>query len=151
MRLKYFSVGLVCVSVIFSGCASTAHFNNTPVEESEFYKDLDYLSSKYSDVDEYDRLFASPKSAPSKDELVRMWGEPHTEKRWGAYGFHMALGAWAAATALPLGILIWFAQPYPSESYVWVKGDYSISAIGRNDFLAGYEKRIHSWDWEKNK
>lgn len=150
MVLKYISVVLICSSLILNGCASTAHFNNTPVEESEFYKDLDYLRAKYSDIDEYDRTIASPKSAPTKNELDEMWGEPKTEKYWGAHLFFSALAAWNVAMGYPLFLLVFVGTPTPSENYVWEKGDYSISATGRNDLMVGYEKRIHSWEWKKN-
>lgn len=48
----------------------------------------------------------------------------------------------------PVFLLVVAMQPIPSEEYIWEKGNYRISAVGRNDALVKYENRIINWEWE---
>ena len=143
---------LLLSSFMLGGCATKAHFSNTPVNNAEFTKSMTVLEHDYSDIKEYDRFFASPSEAPTLQELEELWGKSTTEKRWGVYALNIALGAGLVATGVltyPFLAAIFVLNPTPPEEYVWKKGNYEIVATGRNDALVGYEKRIHSWEWEE--
>ena len=150
MKRINLSLLIVLTSLILSGCATKAHFNNTPTSDSEFTKSLPTLEQEYSDIKEFDRLFASPEEAPKAQELKDLWGEPKTEKRWGLYSLGLAIGAGIVAMGYwPLAVIAIAFNPTPPEKYAWEKGNYEITATGRNDAWVGYEKRIHSWEWEE--
>lgn len=153
--IKINSVILVMASLLMlGGCATTAHFSSTPIAEPEFSKELADLKHRYADIEKYDRFFAGPASAPAKDELVQLWGEPVTRKKWGefALGLGMSIGLVASGyvsfPVLAFVVLIDGAA-MPREEYVWQKGDYEVIAHGRRGALTRYEKRIHNWKWEK--
>lgn len=150
-KLKYkliavFGVLLVC------GCASTSNFDNTPIEEAEFHKSYSQLKKDYSDIEMYERTFSSPsKSAPKKD-LEELWGEAHTEKKWGEFLFGTGVGLGLVASgymSFPLFALVYSIYPMPSEEYTWEKGNFLITAHGRRDAYVRYEPRIHNWEWKE--
>ncbi|MFZ5522828.1 MAG: hypothetical protein ACOY9D_01925 [Pseudomonadota bacterium] len=142
----------ICLLSI-GGCATTAEFNSTPKNASEFTKEKSYLVSNYSDIVKYDRTFASPEDAPPVQKLEKIWGEPNKiEKRWGDFVLGFGLGVGLVSTgylSYPLLAVVYIMNPYPQEKYVWNKGDYEVTAFGRSEVLTRYEKRIHSWKWKK--
>ena len=139
------------IIILSSGCASTAHFNNTPVDEAEFYKDRAYLEKKYPDIDKYDRMLAPTRESPPLSELETKWGQP-TEKhtRWDFYalGWMAEIGFVASGYLTPFVLGVNVIAPFPGEKYIWEKGIYKITAYSNRDMVGGYEKRMHSWEWE---
>jgi len=135
-----------------SGCSTTQSFSNTPVESIEFTKNIANLEQNYSDIEKYDRTFASPSAAPRKHDLERLWGEPETKKKWGEFLFSLGLGIGltsAGYLTYPLFAAVYILNPSPKEEYIWKKGNYEIVANGRSGALVKYEKRIHNWEWEE--
>lgn len=146
-------IGMLISLLTMGGCATTAEFNSTPKETSEFSKEKSYLESRYADIDKYDRTFASPADAPPVQKLGEIWGEPdRKEKRWGEFIFSFGIGVGFVATgylSYPLLAVFFIMDPYPQENYVWSKGDCEVTAFGRSEIFTRYEKRIHKWKWRK--
>jgi len=138
-----------------SGCASIAHFDNTPTGAEEFLKDKSYLETHYTDIPKYDRVFASARNSPTLSELKDKWGEPNEQhKQWAGYavGVMGEIGLVVSGyLAVPYAAAVNVMLPFPQETYVWEKGNYTITAFGVRGAMSRYEKRIHSWNWqEKN-
>lgn len=137
---------------MLSGCSTTANFSHTPSDSSEFKKDISELKRNYSDIEEYDRMFASPETAPTKDDLEKLWGTPATRKNWGVFAlnFGLCVGLVSAGyLTYPVMAAVYLMNPIPTEEYVWEKGNYQIVAQGRSDAFVRYEKRIHRWEWKE--
>ena len=49
----------------------------------------------------------------------------------------------------PFLAIVYIMHPYPQKTYMWTKGNYQVTAIGRSELLTRYEERIHRWEWEK--
>jgi hypothetical protein len=144
-------MGLACF--VLGGCASTANFSNTPKEASAFTKSRAELERDYSDIQKYDRVFASPTDSPSAEELVKLWGEPSAKRRyWGGYalGFGAGLALVAAGYATyPVIAVAYLISPRSAEEYIWQKGNYEIAAVSRGDAVVRYEQRISRWKWKE--
>jgi hypothetical protein len=136
------------IVLIFSGCASKANFSHTPVKQADFLKPIETLKQEYSDIEEYDRFFASPEEAARLEELEKMWGEPKKEVRWIEYGLGLGLITACTLFLYPICAISLVFQPMPREDYVWEKGDYTITAFSRNGIYVKYEDRIHNWEWK---
>lgn len=153
-QMRWLALTIVCLSTFMSGCSTTANFARTPVESTEFTKSLDDLKKAYSDIEKYDRTFASPASAPREKDLEGVWGEPTVKKKWGEFltGLGLLTGMAAAGwVSYPIIAALYLNDPVPREEYTWNKGNYEITAAGRSDAFVLYEKRIHKWKWnEKN-
>ena len=146
-------IGILISLLAMGGCATTAEFNNTPKEASEFSKEKSYLESHYSDIDKYDRTFAPPTDAPPIHKLEEMWGEPNKkEKRWGEFIFSIGVGIGMVAAgyvSYPVLAVFYVMVPYPQEKYIWNKGNYEVTAFGRSDIFTRYEERMHRWKWKR--
>ncbi len=139
---------------LLNGCATKANFNNTPTNNLEFQKDIKILKGNYSDIEKYDRFFASPTNAPEITELKKLWGNPREERRWGSYALGVALFIGCSAIGLfPYSYIVFpiVLMPTPSKNYIWEKGKYQIVAHGRDDIFVGYDERVHNWTWEEKK
>lgn len=144
---------IVISSFVLSGCASKANFNHTPVHESEFKKNIGVLEAEYSDIEKYDRIFASPTDVPKLEELEKKWGKAETEMQWTHSFINIGMMAGFAVSGLvsvPIAVGIGLFTAIPHEKYTWQKGDYKIVAYGRSELFYGFEKRVARWEWEKN-
>ena len=154
-KFKLISFFLVFSFLLSSGCSTTQTFSHTPVNNQDFTKSLSTLKQEYSDIEKFDRTFGSPASAPTKQSLEKLWGTPDkTKKDWLSYAFGFGLGAgltYIGFFTVPLFGAITLLAPTPREDYIWQKGNYEITAIGRSDALVKYEDRIHSWEWKNLK
>ena len=138
------------VSLLFSGCSSKANFAHTPTKQADFTKPMETLKQEYSDIEEYDRIFASPKNAPKLAELEEKWGEPEKTTQWLGFGFSIGVLIACAVVVSPAMLTLYLLNPMPSEQYTWKKGNYTINAQGRKGAFVRYEETIGSWEWESN-
>lgn len=146
--LKNIVLLLIILTLLLNGCASKVNFAHTPVKEKEFTRDMKSLQEEYSDINEYDRIFAGPQNAPTLKELTKKWGKPEVNTRWVEYGFGTSVLVACAIFINPLCLVGVALQPRPLETYVWEKGHYTINAVGVRGMLVKYEDRIYSWEWE---
>jgi len=100
----------------------------------------------------YESWFCYPENSPNVSELISAWGEPEKiKKRWIEYGLSLSLLLFLGTLDdypneyLPL---VFAFSPLPKETYTWNKGNYEITAIGRNDAWVKYQKRMCKWKWK---
>ena len=138
------------VSLIFNGCASKVNFAHTPVSQADFTKPMKTLKQEYSDIEEYDRIFASPQNTPELSELKSLWGEPEENTKWTEYILGNTLVVALAVVVNPIMLGVIVLNPLPRKEYVWHKGNYTIEIIERKGLLVGYDDRVNSWNWKQN-
>ena len=150
MILKNIILLLTILMFFLNGCATKVNFAHTPVKDKDFIMKMESLRENYSDINEYDRIFAFPQNKPTLKELTKKWGEPKVNTKWLEYGFGTSILVACAIFINPICLVGLAIQPRPNKQYVWEKGNYTINAIGRRGMLVKYEDRIHSWEWEDN-
>ena len=141
---------LIVASIIFNGCASKVNFVHTPTKSEDFYKPMSTLKQEYSDIEEYDRIFASPQNTPELSELKSLWGEPEVDTKWTEYFLSKTLVIALAVVVNPIMLGVIVLNPLPRKEYVWHKGNYNIEVVERKGLLVGYEERVEFWEWEIN-
>lgn len=138
------------------GCATTLPFEKLPQSLDAFQKTPEQIRQEYPEIQEYEKFrgvfFVN---TPYVKELTVRWGEPQKiRKNWDYFsetGILLAGGLainlfspTAALIAAGIGVTI---NPFPSEHYFWIKGNYCIEAAIDGSIVGQYKKRVVRWKW----
>jgi len=149
-----FIKGIVIFCLLaLSGCSTIRTIGPLPTKDNEFTQPLDELRIAYPEIKNYEHESSFFGHCTDINDVIAKLGKPNEiQTEWFqvpiiAVPIGLLSGGPGGVAVVVIGYGMYPKQP---KNYVWLRGNYKITARVLVDISCRYNTRIHMMEWIRN-